>query len=267
MIPQVRNLSVDGVGDIIFHGGAESDPTEPKSTRTVSVCATRRKVLSRRILIAMAFNINHKGKKISRINEGRLFCFTLANPLLPVVALMPDLINFEMKASLHTSVLPVLIVLILACVSSSASLAQNSSDNKEKPILMRPNAVYFELAGNAFFYSLNYERSFYCSERITPFLRGGLFMVRFTLTPKKDAILVSEAGIRIGSPKHALDLGLGYSNVVGYPDDYLLCRLGYRFQGKRGLFLRLAPLVYIKRINTDGVFNGAWWGASLGYAF
>lgn len=180
---------------------------------------------------------------------------------------MPYLKNFEMKASLCTSLLPVLIVLILACFSSPESAAQSPSANQEKPILTRPNAVYFELAGNAFFYSLNYERSFYCSEKITPFLRGGLFMVRFTLTPKKDAILVSEAGIRIGSPKHALDLSLGYSNVLGYPDDYLLGRLGYRFQGKRGLFLRLAPLMYIQRINRDGVFNGAWWGASFGYAF
>ena len=149
---------------------------------------------------------------------------------------------------MRTQLLPgrqcLLSVLLLALLTDYDALAQVKGSEPGELGVTRPNAVYFEFAGNAAFYSFNYERSFNLSERVNPFLRGGFSIVRLVETPHMDAILVAETGLRIGIPRHAIDLGIGYSDLLDHPNHFIMGRLGYRFQGNKGLFLRLSPLAF-----------------------
>lgn len=117
------------------------------------------------------------------------------------------------------------------------------------------NAVYGEFLGNGLYYSINYERQFVLkdNERIT--VRIGL----------SDITLVTEFNYLIGGKNNFFETGAGYTYFFSDPDNLVLIRAGYRFQGNKGLIFRIAPL-WAFNTETDS-FGGFWCGFSVGYNF
>lgn len=79
-----------------------------------------------------------------------------------------------------------------------------------------------------------------------------------------------EVNFLYGRNKHFLETGLGYVNAFSYPDQWSTIKLGYRYQGKKGFLLKIAPM-YIYNFEVlngnEDVFDGFWAGACFGYSF
>ncbi|HRZ43394.1 MAG TPA: hypothetical protein P5228_11905 [Bacteroidales bacterium] len=160
------------------------------------------------------------------------------------------------------------LVLLTGFVLLSLHGAGQSDDTlPSEEVFCRRNAVYLELMGNAGFYSLNYERMYPMSSISAAFLRVGTSLIDIKSTPHQDFILAAEAGLRFGSCRHALDFGAGFSNRIGYSDSWIVGRIGYRFSGRRGLFIRISPLMVIMNLDPQGEFDGYWMAGAIGFSF
>jgi len=128
---------------------------------------------------------------------------------------------------------------------------------KPKVIKMdfKRNAVYGEFLGNGLYYSINYERQFILkdNERITA--RIGF----------SDITLITEFNYLVGGKNNFFEPGVGYTYFFNDPDNLVMIRAGYRYQGKKGLIIRIAPQW---AFNTESDSFGGFWGSiSLGYNF
>lgn len=120
---------------------------------------------------------------------------------------------------------------------------------------IRRNSVYYEIAGNGLFSgSINYDRLFPISNKTGFVLRGGLAYY-------EELLLVAELDFLVGGRKHFFELGFGTTFHVDRA--FPLIRAGYRYQGMKGLLIRVTPQLLI-----DDVDHGFLWGGlSAGYAF
>lgn len=116
---------------------------------------------------------------------------------------------------------------------------------------VRKNSIYFEAFGNGLWGSLNYDRYFLLGQRTAITARLGLSWV-------EKPFALGEINILRGNLKHHLEGGVGYTAF--YEGNAVFLRLGYRFQGTRGLLVRIAPMYCVNQ----GFF---WYGIALGYSF
>ena len=149
---------------------------------------------------------------------------------------------------------------IVLCLSSVTSIAQTQSDTIQT---YKPNAIYVELGGNGFIYSLNFDHKFAqhaswrIGARVLP-MRGGNLSNSFLLLPTMINYLA-------GSGNSRFELGAGLLHgfhSIGY---FLsgTATIGYRYQPMKGGFnfrIGFTPLI-------SGYGILPWVGISLGYGF
>ena len=143
-----------------------------------------------------------------------------------------------------------LISSILLVTMSMHAAGAGQSDSVSVDI--RKNSVYYEIFGNGLGAgSLNYDRNIPVSPTTGIVLRAGIswFEKFFPL---------GEVNILLGNQRHHFEGGIGYTAF--HEGDGVFLRTGYRFQGKKGLLIRVAPMYCINR-------KFFWYGLSLGYSF
>ena len=124
---------------------------------------------------------------------------------------------------------------------------------------IRKNSVYYEFLGNGLFFgSVNYDRLIPITKKIAIGLRGGLGIY-------EKVFFVGEFNVLTGTSNHFFECGVGtpFTDIFFTP----MIRVGYRYQGPKGLLVRAAPL-YFRPVNDDEeTFNIFWFGLSIGYSF
>lgn len=165
-------------------------------------------------------------------------------------------------------------------------------------VKQRRNAFYFELLGNAQFYSFNYERLFSLNEKTLLAARVGCGVMLMGDMPDEGeelayALFPLEFNFLFGKGSHNLELGVGhtyntqvyaqYFNTPGpvapifYHRHYITSRVGYRFQRPGHRFLLRAGLLpemiyrpgYVEVPSSDFKKKQLvlWGGLSLGWMF
>lgn len=144
------------------------------------------------------------------------------------------------------------------------------------------NAMFIELAGNAGFFSLNYERLYLYREQVKLGARAG-FAPSFNGIYIEQIYLIENNFIFFRNPHH-LELGVGatlqrrYNERPGSTDVYFweniffgVCRAGYRYQKQDdGFFLRagLTPVVTSHdALGSHPSYFMLWGGVSVGLSF
>lgn len=144
------------------------------------------------------------------------------------------------------------------------------------------NALFVELAGNAGFFSLNYERLYLYRNKIKMGARAG-FAPSFNGIYVEQIYLLENNVILFKNPHH-LELGLGitmqrrYNERPGQADRYFweniffsVWRCGYRYQKQDGgLFLRAGITPVVMSHDALGFHPDYflfWGGASIGMNF
>jgi hypothetical protein len=180
------------------------------------------------------------------------------------------------------------IALILALAGHPA-LSQKESESND----IKRNSIFIEVGGNAFFYSLNYDRQVNLSDTWRLAGRAGVMYVN-TFTEKNRHLvgIPLEFSYLKGRQNNFLEIGLG---VTGIYDQYYsfdprvpirdskvqdlalmaVVRIGYRHQKREGgLFYKvgftpLAGVVLDLRQNADQTnlenFAYPWMGAAIGW--
>ena len=158
----------------------------------------------------------------------------------------------------------VFIVILTALIFTShlngqAEILKTSTIDK-----IKKNSIYFEVMGNGYFYSLNYDRIIPLRENKLLLLRLGGLMIPPDEGTNYRLLLLGETGILIGGPVHYADLGIGFTSLFRSNIDRLVpIRLGYRYQGRKGLVIRAAPMYIISRRS----YINFWAGLSIGFSF
>lgn len=161
-----------------------------------------------------------------------------------------------------------LILFFLLPVITSAQESEEESP-EERTSIVKKNSIYLEAFGYAVFSaSLNYERSFQLDEKAFLGLRGGL-------TYFYGIQGIAELNGFFFGPKHFLELGVGTCTFTGWhfsedseENDFVLRdmqpngRIGYRYQGPKGLTIKAGPFLYY-----DGDEVMPLPSVSLGYSF
>lgn len=129
------------------------------------------------------------------------------------------------------------------------SIAQNKTNRDE--IKIRRNAIYYEIFGNGFWHSLNYDRYLQFSKKSGIVLRGGISYY-------EKIFPLAEVNFLTGKNKHHFETGLGYT--VFHEGNVVFMRSGYRFHGNKGLLIRVAPMYCFTE-------QFIWFGVSFGYCF
>jgi len=142
----------------------------------------------------------------------------------------------------------IIFLIILAFFLNNLNAEEIVSSNKFD---IRRNAVYYELFGNGFWHSVNYDRLFPFNQKSGLVVRGGLSYYEKVFT-------LGEINFLTGNQKHHFETGVGYT---AFPEGHVVFfRTGYRYHGKKGFVLRASPLY----CPTEMFF---WFGISLGYSF
>jgi hypothetical protein len=160
------------------------------------------------------------------------------------------------------------LLLILVLTVSNPCISQQDSNK----LFTNRNSLYLELAGNAGYYSINYDIIFYQKGNFKIDWRNGFSLLPIINLP---IFFPFEVNTLFGKSKHHLECGLGYTPVIflGETDkkyrDIFLFRLGYRYQKPEGGFLfRMGFTPGISNINEDAEYRfGPWFGISIGKSF
>jgi hypothetical protein len=166
----------------------------------------------------------------------------------------------------------------ISTYSNCQSLATPYDSNKNHAV----DSYYFELAGNGFMYSVNYDRLLVEKEKYKISGRIG-----FTYLPYWEAIsevrgpgLPLEVNFLLGKRSDFLELGLGATYFYfTQPSDHINynflmenLRIGFRHQRKDGGFLFRIALVPISTFPIDPRFDDDGWiipyfvGISIGFS-
>ncbi len=144
-----------------------------------------------------------------------------------------------------------------------------------EPNTFKRNAVFLELGGNAFLYSLNYERLNKISENIKLSYGTGLEFIRMELPhhtgisrSKKSNLLIITPAINFlfGKNKYYFEIGTSTALLYHLPVNQTF-RLGYRYQGDKVIFrIGFTPIF---EFPSDGKFDYEyfWAGVSFGHTF
>lgn len=147
------------------------------------------------------------------------------------------------------------LTLIVLCLSSVTAIAQTPTDTIQT---YKRNAIYFELGGNAFIYSLNFDYKFarHVSGRIGASVAK--YYGAYVLFPTMINYLV-------GSGNSRLELGAGLANWFS-DNSYFMsgtATIGYRYQPLKGGFnfrIGFTPMIFHYGVRP-------WVGISLGHGF
>jgi hypothetical protein len=156
----------------------------------------------------------------------------------------------------------VVLFLVLAIPNCLAQEAQNT--NGSKNAINHRLGIYPELLGNGggFSGNIEYLLSFKEDKRCI-YLRGG---IGYGI---ENSTTLIESGLLIGNGTKYLEIGLGYTKLgVKNESDseyFYVLRLGYRYQGKKGLLVRAAPML-INKYEPDGSEYQFWFGLGVGYS-
>jgi len=149
--------------------------------------------------------------------------------------------------------------------------------------MLNKQSFYLEFAGNGHSaLCLNYERIFHAPK--TDFLhytvRVGVGFTSRSIDSSAITNFPVEATVLVGTKKHFLEAGLGYTVSLGkeYEDTsvnpplhykslsgFYCFRLGYRFAMQDGILLRFAPSLQLEQVPTWKLDLS--WGVSIGISF
>lgn len=130
---------------------------------------------------------------------------------------------------------PIFLIFLFVFTISTLTKAQNSENEIFK---LNKNIIYFELLGNGFLYSFNYERILVNSEIISLHARVGYSRFKFTVfnTLIDGELIPVNLNINIGSGNSRFELGAGatFSRMnPGEKDEHKeingTINLGYRY--------------------------------------
>ena len=159
------------------------------------------------------------------------------------------------------------IFFIAASVICSSVKAQVSGVLGSEDQAIRKNSVYLEILGNGAVWSLNYDRIIYTKNKTSLFLRAGGNEYHGSFTDELSFNIIAAAGVVNGGIKNYFEASMGFTYFSGSPDRLIVLATGYRFQGLKGLCMRLTPM-YIYNTEKGDVFgNSLWFGFSIGYSF
>lgn len=134
------------------------------------------------------------------------------------------------------------------------TLTQKTSEVSKDTTILRRNSVYFE-DNMMLVFTLNYER-------IIPFKNNNL--LSFSLGAGaywESAVVSGRVSYALGGIKHYFETGV----VSFYQGEFIGgALLGYRFQGPKGLLIRV-PLSITNNLEEDPVWF--WFGFSIGFSF
>lgn len=145
--------------------------------------------------------------------------------------------------------------LLFACtllLISCQIFAQNTSTPGVKNYEVRTisrNSVNFELGGNGFVYTLNYDRLFFQSDYYKSGIRIGFGVLPFASQVDESGRAVVfipvEYNSLFGLKKHHLEVSVGatYTTFVQGSEFWMTGRVGYRMQGEKGGFFFRAGMV------------------------
>lgn len=146
-------------------------------------------------------------------------------------------------------------------VTTMSLTAQTISKSDPSDIFLRKNSLYFELGGNGLLWSINYERIIPIKKKTAVFVRVGGNSFGSQVEEKTYLNLLFESGLLMGGPRFYFDPGIGYTWYPSEGFNVFIIRAGGRFQGKKGLMMRLGLLV------TDNSYGYISAGAAVGYSF
>ncbi|MCK4344070.1 MAG: hypothetical protein KAX05_02205 [Bacteroidales bacterium] len=161
-------------------------------------------------------------------------------------------------------------LLIVVFLLTNVLFAQTTFSNNEKRILninkpnenieWKKNSFFLELGGNAFFYSLNYDRLIHTEESLQISSRIGISHL---------GIIPIQLNLLIGGSSHHFEFGIGV--LISIEDQNVLPTgtIGYRYQKLDGGFLFRIGITPI-RILGFAIYDPhviPWAGLSLGYSF
>lgn len=132
---------------------------------------------------------------------------------------------------------------------------------------LRKNSVYFELLGNGAIYSINYDRIIPMKSDLQMVLRFGGNEYHGIRTEGLSFNFIGAAGILYGTRVHFFEASLGYTHFLREPDRLFILTAGYRLQGRKGLVIRVTPMIIANTQFGNTFGNGFWIGVSLGYSF
>ena len=158
-------------------------------------------------------------------------------------------------------------IVLTSLLSIFAVIGIYAQENRTNLLQERKNAVFLEAGGSAFWYSLNYEHRFMLKpmNRIT--LSTGV-----SLLPDISFIGFLSAGYLYGNT-HNLEIGGSAGNVFTEKEFIGSVRIGYRYEGAKGLLFRVGfSPVYTKFAETGfKEYSGKgflpWGYLSVGYTF
>lgn len=176
------------------------------------------------------------------------------------------------------------LILLLFCFSKVLFCQQDYALKPARDYTKKPakNAAYVELGGNAGFYSLNFERTYFYRERFKMAARLG-----FSPQPHGhyfEQVYIIENNFIFFKNPHHIEVGIGetiqrrYNERCNTVNDYFwenlwwsIVRIGYRYQKQDdGIFCKIA-LTPIMMQKNDCEFNPnyfqLWAGFSIGMSF
>ena len=163
-----------------------------------------------------------------------------------------------------------LIGFVLTCNGTELIESGQKSDSS-----FDKNAIYFELFGNGFLSSINYERQIITSFKRK--LRTGISIGFMPPFQGFSATVPVELKFLYGR-NHSLEIGLGmtfipyniinpsYNPAIKRNNDiyYPVYRIGYRFTSNNGIILRVAPIIHtISYTNPNTLYGGISLGATF----
>lgn len=156
------------------------------------------------------------------------------------------------------SMLTIIFLLLYGSINAQDSNNKNTTKNS-----IRKNSIYFELFGVGIIYSINYDRILQISKKTGIILRGGInYIPAFNIKPHP----IGEIDVFMGSPMNFLEFGFGTTFYHPELDFPVMVRIGYRYQGPKGMLFRIA---YFYTPGEYPCFDDIdlWGGLSIGYSF
>lgn len=134
---------------------------------------------------------------------------------------------------------------------------------------IKKNAVYLELGGNNYYYSINYER--YLFFNISPRVGASIVPAGESsntfgtyLTVNFNLLFMINYSVHL-SENHIAELGYGYADILNHERIYSTISVGYKFIPNNSRMILKASFTPI--FNKDVVKNQMWFGLGVGFNY
>lgn len=155
--------------------------------------------------------------------------------------------------------------IVLFCLSYSYGQIRADDYSKLNPET-KDHALYFDLGGWAFGYSLNYEYRLSLSERNRLAFGAGISL--FSISNDEELGLVGGVkAVWLYGRKHNLETAL--IPYVNTSTEHFIPSvwLGYRYEGTKGFLFRAGANASLLFFDSNNIVPFPWPGISFGYAF